>query len=230
MFFELAEKLKHRGIASLRFDMRGCGDSSGVVAGNDINPDIEDLLSAFRFFSAKYHLPKLFLFGISRGALVCLSALAEHRLPVEGAVLLSTPFSGSKAAAKNLSSRLKEYLYKCRNYESIKKLLTGKANLKQILKTLAFALNSRKRYRTNTDRFITRCPLFFIYGSKDPIAADSAVHYRKICEKFNIPFKMVEIKNANHSFFHYRWKEQIMEITGEWLMENIQREKNDYLS
>lgn len=221
MFVELADRLKYCGIASLRFDMRGCGDSSGTPAKNEIDHDIEDLLSTLRFFAAKYNLPKIFLFGISRGARVSISALAEHSLPVDGAVLLSTPFSSQKTAAKKFSDRLKEYLYKLRNSESIKKLITGKANLKQILRTLGFALNSQKRYHRNSDGFITRCPLFFIYGSKDPIAADSAAYYSRICERFSVPFKAVEIKNANHSFFHYRWKEQIIEITKKWLTENI---------
>ena len=227
MFVELAEKLKCCGMASLRFDMRGCGDSSGEPAENDINPDIEDLQNAIRFFSSKYKLPKIFLFGISRGARVSISALAERSLPVDGVVLLSTPFSGSKAAAKKFSNRLKEYLYKFRNPENLKKLLSGKANLKQILRTLGFALRSQKRYRRDNDGFVTRCPLFFIYGSKDPIAADSAAYYSRICETFNIPFKAVEIKNANHSFFHYRWKEQIMEITEKWLTEEISDGEKD---
>ena len=231
MFVELAEKLKSCGIASLRFDMRGCGDSEGEPAGNDINPDIMDLLNALGFFCSKYKLPKIFLFGISRGARVILSVLAEHSLPVDGAVLLSTPFSSSKAAAKKFTDRLKEYLYKFRNPENLKKLLSGKANLKQIANTLAFALISQKRYRRNDDGFVTRCPLFFIYGSKDPIAADSASYYSRICKTFNILFKAVEIKNANHSFFHYRWKEQIMEITEKWLTEKTHDgEDNDNLS
>lgn len=219
MFVELADKLKYCGIVSLRFDMRGCGDSSGKPAGNNITPDIEDLQNAIKFFASKYKLPKIFLFGISRGANVSIATLAEHSLPVDGAVLLSTPFSSSKAATKKFSSRLKEYLYKFRNPENLKKLLSGKANLKQILKTLGFALNSQKRYHRNSDGFVTRCPLFFIYGSKDPIAADSSAYHNKICEKFKIPFKTVEIKNANHSFFHYRWKEQIIEMSKKWLME-----------
>lgn len=230
MFVELANKLKYCGIASLRFDMRGCGDSEGSPAGSDINSDIEDLLNAIGFFSSKYKLPKIFLFGISRGARVSISALAEHSLPVDGAVLLSTPLSGSKAAAKKFSSRLKEYLYKFRNPESIKKLLTGKANLKQIFKTLGFALNSQKRYRRNNDGFITKSSLFFIYGSKDPIAGDSALYYSRICEKYKIPCRVAEIKNANHSFFHYRWKEQIINMTEKWSMENICGEENGSLS
>jgi len=86
---------------------------------------------------------------------------------------------------------------------------------------LTFALSSQKRYHQNNNGFVTRCPLFFIYGYKDPIAADSATYYSRICETFNIPFKAVEIKNANHSFFHYKWKEQIFKIVENWLIENV---------
>jgi len=231
MFVELAERLKHLGIASLRFDMRGCGDSEGEPAGGDINPDIEDLQNAINFFISKYQPPQIFLFAISRGARVSISALAQNRIPVSGAILLSTPFAGTKAAAKKFSSRLKEYLYKFTNPDSLKKLLSGKADLKQIAKTLAFAISSQKRYRFSTTGFVTRCPLFFIYGLKDPIVADSAVHYRHLCEKFHIPFVMTEIENANHSFFHYRWKEQILEMTENWLLKNMSnRDENDHLS
>ncbi|MHC4396872.1 MAG: hypothetical protein ACYS1A_14580 [Planctomycetota bacterium] len=69
--------------------------------------------------------------------------------------------------------------------------------------------------------------MFFIYGSKDPIAADSALYYSRICEKYKIPYRVAEIKNANHSFFHYRWKEQIMEMTKEWLMEETSDGEKD---
>ena len=54
MFVELAERLSGLGIISLRFDMRGCGDSEGKAARNDINPDIEDLLCAIEFFVSKF--------------------------------------------------------------------------------------------------------------------------------------------------------------------------------
>jgi pimeloyl-ACP methyl ester carboxylesterase len=229
MFVEIADKLKYCSITSLRFDMRGCGDSEGEPSRNDINPDIEDLFNAVNFFVSTYKPQKIFLLGISRGALVCISALAKHNLPVNGAILLSTPFSSSKIAAKKFKDCLKEYLYKFKNPENIKKLLLGKANVKQILKTHIFALTSARRYRRNNHRFITKCPLFFIYGSKDPIAADSAVYYRSLCEKYKIPFEITEIQNANHSFFHYLWKEQIMKITEKWLMENIRGEEDGSL-
>jgi len=221
MYVEIAERLKCCGVISLRFDMRGCGDSEGEPAGSDIDPDIEDLLSAISFMSSKYKVPKILLFGISRGARVSITTLAEHGLPIDGAVLLSTPFASSMVAAKNFTNRLKEYLYKLFNYTYLKKLLLGKANPKQIVRTMIFALSSTRRYRRNHDGFKTTCPLLFIYGSKDPLATDSSSYYENICNMYKIRFKMIEIKNSNHSYFHYRWKEQIMNITEQWLNENI---------
>ena len=223
MFVELAKRLEESGIVSFRFDMRGCGDSSGEPARSDINHDIEDLLNAIDYFVSTYNLPKIFLFGISRGARVSISALAEHSIPVSGAILLSMPFFGTKAAAKKFSDRLKEYLYKFTNPESLKKLFTGKANFKQIIKTFGFALRSQKRYRRNSSGFATICPLFFIYGLKDPIASDSGVYYSRICQRYKIPYKRLEIKNANHSFFHYQWKEQIFDISEKWIDEILNR-------
>lgn len=227
MFVELANKLKDSGIISFRFDMRGCGDSQGRPARDGIDFDIEDLLNAIDFFISKYKPPKIFLFGISRGARIIFSALAEHSIPVGGAVLLSIPFSSTKAAARSFSSHVREYIYKFRDPQSLKKFLTGKVNFKQIIKTLSFALGSFQRYRRNNNEFATRCPLFFIYGSKDPVATDSQIHYGRICKKYKVLFKIIKIKNANHSFFHYQWKEQILCITEEWLMENVSNGENN---
>lgn len=221
MFVEIAEELNDCGIISLRFDMRGCGDSEGEPSINNINPDIEDLFSAINFFVSTYKPQKLFLFGISKGALVCISTLMKYDLPISGAVLLSTPFGGSKMAVKKFNNCLKEYLYKFKNSENIKKLLSGKANIKQIFKTLTYAITSPKRYRHEDNGFATKCSLNFIYGSKDPIAADSSRHYKTICEKNDISFTIQEIINANHSFFHYIWKEQIIEMSKNWLTTNI---------
>jgi pimeloyl-ACP methyl ester carboxylesterase len=218
MFVEIAEELKNCGIISLRFDMRGCGDSEGDPSINNINPDIEDLFNAINFFVSTYKTQKTFLFGISKGALVCISTLMTYDLPISGAILLSTPFGGSKMAARKFNNCLKEYLYKLTNFEYIKKLLSGKANIKQISKTLIYAITSPKRYRHQNNGFATKCSLNFIYGAKDPITTDSSKHYRTICEKNDISFTIQEILNANHSFFHYIWKEQIIEISKKWLM------------
>jgi hypothetical protein len=231
MFVELAEKLNNLGISSLRFDMRGCGDSTGKASRNQIEPDIEDLMCAVEFFVSKYSIRKIFLFGISRGARVSFSILAEHSIPISGAILLSTPFYSPEVVAKSFSNRIKEYLYKFENPDNLKKLLTGKVNFKQIAKTFGFALASSQRYHWDNDtKFVTKCPLLFVYGQKDPIANDSYIFYSKICKKFKVPYDISEIENANHSFFHYQWKNQIFDMVEKWLMKNINDGEKDVWS
>lgn len=226
MFVEIAYLLKEHSIASLRFDMRGCGDSTGEPAGRDIAPDIEDLRDAVNYFAAEHQVPRIFLFGISRGSRVIFSALSKEQLPIAGACLLSTPFPDHKSSARKFTSRLMEYLCKCTDSAHLKKLFTGKVHIQYISQTLAESMRSsgtRKYLKT----FATVCPLFFIYAQKDPIAAASMQHYQKLCDNLEVPCRFQQIENANHSFFHYKWKEQIMERTLNWLLKEIENGGNN---
>ena len=222
MFVEFAQRLSHAGIASMRFDMRGCGDSTGIISRDSIEPDIEDLVYGVRCFVARYDIKKLFLFGISRGARVSFACLSQYDLPIDGAILLSAPSPNITAGVKSASYRLKEYFEKCKSPESLKKLIKGKIHFKQIVQTLTFAFNTGRRYRYKEHQnFATKCPLLFIYGQKDPITTDARVFYSDRCQKFEIPHSIIEIENANHSFFHYKWKELIFEHAEKWFVDNL---------
>ena len=226
MLVEMADRLQSMGIAAMRFDLTGCGDSSGRQSQNEIQQDVADVLAAIEFFKARYSIKNLYLFGISRGARVSFSVIAENEAIVAGAILLSTPAPVRGASAKTVFIRIKEYIYKFREPENLKKFLTGKANIKQILKTLLFAMGANKRYRQKQNNdFARKRPLLFIYGTKDPMAMGACGFYRGICGRFEIPHKIIEIEGANHSFFHYRWKEQIFEEAQRWLMEKRMPEK-----
>jgi hypothetical protein len=181
------------------------------------------LVDAVGLCVEKYDLKNICFFGISRGAWMCFRALACSRIPVGGAVLLSAPSFSRNTAAKLLADRMKEYLHKCFTVKTYKKILAGKINIEQIVRTLTYASHYNKRYYHENQRgFASACPLLFIYGQKDPIAADSRVFYSSLCQNYRIPHRIVEIANANHSYFHYKWKEEIFNITENWLIENIE--------
>ena len=124
----------------------------------------------------QYQPKKVILFGISRGAWICFSTMAQQNLPIAGAVLLSTPVSNGKAAIKSFSNRTKEYLCKLRD------------------------------------------PKLLIYGRNDPMQKESISYYVSRCKENRVPCNCHIIDNANHSFFHYKWKEQIFDITRNWLI------------
>jgi len=218
MFVEAANRLNVLGYPTLRFDLAGCGDSTGAASDNDITADVSDVISAVRFFVTEANLQGVVLFGISRGARVCYTAMVQHRLPLNGMILLSTPISSGRAALKSFGSRLSEYVCKLKDPEYLRKFLSGRASIAQIRQTLLTALRLRCRY-TGTEKkaFTSKCAVLFIYGGYDPIAAESSRYYTGRCRENDVPYDCHVISGANHSFFHYKWKEEIFDVSRQWL-------------
>ncbi len=218
MFVEFANSFNALGLPILRFDLSGCGDSSGSASQTDVSADVFDTIEAIYFFISRAKLEKVFLFGISRGARICYDAMAKQSLPLGGIILLSTPVSSNRAAVNSLRLRLTEYFCKLRDPVHLRKLLTGRANIRQISKTLSTAAGLRNRYRqTETNTFATKCPVLLFYGGLDPNAKESSRYYIDKYKRNNLPYNCHFIENANHSFFHYKWKEQIFDLTNQWL-------------
>jgi len=219
MFVELAEELNVTGFPTLRFDLAGCGDSTGSAAEeDDINIHTLDVVRSVELFTARAGLDTVFLFGISKGAYLCLTAATNHRLPLAGLVLLSLPLSSITTAMKSVKHRLVEYLCKLTDTASLRKLVTGRADLPQISKTLLPPLKLRRRYKPPPRQSCaSKCPVLLIYGQRDPIAPQSSKYYISQCRQNNLPYDCYFIPDANHSFFHYKWKQQIFEITQSWM-------------
>lgn len=226
MFVEMAARLNELGIPTMRFDLSGCGDSSGAISRNDVTPDVADVVAAIDFFISLTQIKSVCLFGISRGSRVCFSLLAKHKQPVSAAILLSTPVSSTKAAVHSLSARIYEYLCKLKYPQNLWKLLAGRANLAQIGKTLLTAFRIQRRYgQLGKDKFASRCPILFIYGQNDQITAESTKYCSKICDENALPHECHIIKGANHSYFHYLWKQEIFEISQQWLLKLMEKEE-----
>lgn len=218
MFVEFAESFSSLGYPILRFDLSGCGDSTGSASQDNTAPDISDVVEAIRFFIAKEHLDGVILFGISRGARVGYAAMAQYVLPLKGMILLSTPVSSNKAALKSFRIRLKEYIFKLRDPKHLWKLLSGRANIPQIWQTLKTALGLRHRYtQAEKNGLASRCPILFVYGSGDSLTEESSRYYTIKCKENEVPYDCHFIADANHSFFHYKWKEEILCVSKQWL-------------
>ncbi|MHC4214599.1 MAG: alpha/beta fold hydrolase [Planctomycetota bacterium] len=217
MFVELGEKFSRLGYSTFRFDFTGCGDSSGVEPKDDIDAEVFDLMNAVRFFVDAGELEKVILLGISRGARVCFNAMSSESLALGGMILLSTPVSTRRSAAKSVGFRLSEYARKLRDRRYFLKLIRGRVNIGGIFHTLTNAFALRNRYSdVNNGKFRSCCRILLIYGDCDPISQESSRYYISRFEENDVPFESHFISHANHSFFHYKWKEQIAEICLEW--------------
>lgn len=218
MFVELARMFGLLGYPALRFDLSGCGDSTGEVSQQSIDAEVFDVAGAVKFFTANASLDNVVLFGISRGARVCYTAMARYRLPLKGLILLSTPVSSGKAGLKSFANELRQYIYKLKEPSHLWKLLRGRANIARIWTTLVTAGRLADRYKTQEKTVpASKAPVLFIYAGHDSIAEESSRYYAAKCRDNILPYDCRFIAEANHSFFHYRWKEQIFDLSKQWL-------------
>lgn len=79
----ISRALADRGIAVLRFDFTGLGNSDGDFANTNFSSNVQDLLSAAKMLEDKYEAPRL-LIGHSLGGAAVLNA--AHHLPSVKAV------------------------------------------------------------------------------------------------------------------------------------------------
>ena len=218
MFVELGDKFNRRGYSTFRFDFTGCGDSSGIESKDDIDAEVFDLVNAVRYFIDAGQLEKVVLLGISRGSRVCFNAMSSENLALGGMILLSTPVSTRRSAAKSVGFRLAEYARKLRDRRYFLKLIRGRVNIGGIYRTLINAFALRNRYsELHKGIFLSCCRVLLIYGDCDPISQESSRYYISRFEENDVSCESHFISYANHSFFHYKWKEQIAGICLEWL-------------
>ena len=99
----IAEALCHEGIAVLRFDFTGLGDSGGEFADTHFSSNVQDLLDAADYLKREHHAPDI-LVGHSLGGTAMLAA-AHH---IGSAVAVAT--IGSPADAEHVLQLLEDDL------------------------------------------------------------------------------------------------------------------------
>ncbi|GAA1820437.1 alpha/beta hydrolase [Planosporangium flavigriseum] len=88
---QLAEALAARGIASLRYDKRGVGASTGSFLAAGLSDNVTDSRAALDALVARPEIDvnRLFVVGHSEGALIATALAAQEGAPVAGLVLLA---------------------------------------------------------------------------------------------------------------------------------------------
>ena len=70
-FHIICEELARQGIAVLRFDFTGIGDSDGIFSQTNFASDVDDIVAVAEYMAANYEAPKL-LIGHSMGGKVAM--------------------------------------------------------------------------------------------------------------------------------------------------------------
>lgn len=91
--YQISKALANKGIAVLRFDFTGLGDSKGQFADTNFSSNIQDLIKAAEYMHANLKAPAI-LVGHSLGGAAVLSA-AKHISVVKAVVTIGAPAEAS---------------------------------------------------------------------------------------------------------------------------------------
>lgn len=230
-FLLLARDLAEAGIASLRFDHRGMGDSTGAFVGFEgCGPDIRAAVDVL--CERVPEVREVVLWGLCDAAsAVCAYAHKDPR--VTGVVLLNPWVRTESGEAK---ARLKHYYTgRVLSRGFWNKVLQGKFDLRASLKGLAEVAGralQRRGTATSSDlplpeRMAAALAGFhgktlLVLSGKDLTAAEfrdvcaASPAWQQILEGGNVERR--ELPEANHTFSRREWRDRVSEWTREWVV------------
>ena len=234
VFNAIAHSLAKQGIASLRYDKRGCGKSTGDYYSAGLFDVVDDAVSWFDFATTYEHFDvnKIFLLGHSEGCIIA-PQVNIQRQNVAGHILLC-PFVDKldsilmKQAAQvekefeeltGFGGFIRKSLGRMMgaNVESQKKLIDKlKSSDKDTIRVMLQKVPAKSlRELISLDppaifKQITR-PMLIVGGEKDLQCDPTDVH--KIAELVNAPVEKHVIKNLTHILRFDEGKPSMLETT-----------------
>ncbi len=212
MFVKLARRLTSHGMAVLRFDFRGSGDSAGDFEEMTIRTQIADALEAFSFLAKhkRVNSRRLAIVGLSLGGAISSHVVARERARVRSLVLLA-PVAEGEGILDELATP-----------EAVASLAqTGIAdhggNLVGVEFIRQFADMQPLREVVKAD-----CPILVLHGENDPIVpAEHSDQYERVLTGAKRRVKKVIVPGADHTFNKHLWETRVLDEAVDWLNDTL---------
>jgi dipeptidyl aminopeptidase/acylaminoacyl peptidase len=213
IFVRLARNLEKRGLAVLRFDFRGSGDSQGEFKDITVTREMEDVLSALDFVERQPRVDKerIGILGFSLGGYVAALAASKDKR-IKSLALWSAVARPSRKFTCDQKS-LSEWRR------------TGKLDISGNILGYNFFKDLQKHDPFRVLRGY-QGPVLAVHGSADEVTepADS----REFHDRFkanNNPCELRIISGADHVFSSEAHETEAVEFTSQWFQQSL-RKKN----
>jgi pimeloyl-ACP methyl ester carboxylesterase len=230
MLVHTAKTLLDRGITTLRFDLRGRGDSEGEADLTDLDNMIADTACAVNILKEQPHVKRIAFIGLCSGANVAMGAASLNADISALALWSALPFQPEQQTTQRRRRKwhyLKQYARKALNWRTWVRMVRGEVNVGMVGKAIGgdSAPQAGERNLKDSDRDIMsalaayRSPMLYLTGSLDPEGLAGREVYEPFAKanKLNATFEL--INGANHSYYDGVHARQVIDLTAEWLLQ-----------
>src|SRR6266403_3695265 len=201
MFGKSSRTLAEHGIASLRFDFRGSGDSAGDFGDMTIRSEVADSLEAIKFLARHKRINslRLALIGLSMGGAVAAHVAAREKHRVKSLVLIA-PVAEGEGILDELSTPVAVSSLAATGITDHDGNLVGVAFIRQFAEM-----------RPLREVVKSACPVLIVHGSKDQtVPAHHADLYERALQTHKRVVKKVIIPGADHNFNKHIWESRVI--------------------
>lgn len=208
IFTKQARHLARHGIAALRFDFRGSGESEGDFADMTIEGEISDAVAALDWLGAQPDIDssRIGVLGLSLGGLVA-ACLAGRDSRVRALVLWAAPANLAEVLTKGAENAPRPPTPQPKGLD-IGGLVVGHEFIRQVM-----AIRPLEEIR----RFAG--PALVVQGTADSSVPPKDAHeYMKALAG---PKSLLLVNGADHTFSSVAWEEEVIAASTEWFTRHL---------
>lgn len=214
MYVTLSEGLAKLGIASLRIDFRGSGDSEGLFSEMTYSGEVDDAVMALNHLAEDEQIDKnrIGIMGSSFGGAVAINAAAKFH-KIKSIVLWASIFDVSQWE-KTWEIVATGQVDEEKRHEMMR--IDGQLPGIQFYKEL-FALDLTPYHDA-----LQSTPMLHIHGEQDPIVSIShAFKFEALRKNAKALTEFMRLPHSDHDFSHPEEKVRAIEATSEWFKRTL---------
>lgn len=206
IFVKMARALCGAGMAVLRFDFRGSGDSEGDFSMMTISGELKDARAALRFLRTRPIVDpgRVGVLGLSMGGLVAAEMLGEDPR-LRAGVLWSPVSHPDRLLEARMTPEARRELRQM-GFVDDRGNAVGKPCLDDMLRHRPLEAITR-----------TRAPVLLLQGDQDEtVPPEASKAYEAALKKAGRTVIRKNIRGADHTFSSLAWETQVLALSLEW--------------